>query len=413
MKAEILNIGDEILIGQINNTNAQWLAKKLTDLGFDVEKIMAIGDDPKEIKNALNETEADLVIVTGGLGPTLDDLTKKTIAEFFNDQLVFHPEIEEHIKEMFAKMNYPYTLNNKGQSFLPSKSEILWNKYGTAPGMWIEKDGKIFIFLPGVPFEMKSIFKEEVLPKLKKRFRLPYHYYKTITVFGIGESLLADRLKKWEKNLPEDIKLAYLPHPGRIRLRLSIIGKNLEQLKQKIDKQISKLKTYIPDLTISDQVEDLVYELHHELSKKDLNIAFAESCTGGRLVSDLAQIPGASKFLMGGIVAYNTTIKIKVLGVDKNIIDKYSVVHEETAKAMAKNIKKIMNADIGVATTGNAGPTKGDSNAELGTCIIAIQFYDEIFVQRFLFGQPREKVINRTVSKAYELILKKIKEKND
>ena len=408
MKAKILNIGDEILIGQINNTNAQWLAKKLTDLGFDVEKIMAIGDDPKEIKNALKETEADLVVVTGGLGPTLDDLTKKTIADFFNDQLVFHPEIEEHIKEMFAKMNYPYTLNNKGQSFLPSKSEILWNKYGTAPGMWIEKDGKIFIFLPGVPFEMKTIFIEEVIPRLKERFKLPYYYQKTIAVFGIGESLLADRIKEWEKQLPQDIKLAYLPHPGRIRLRLSSRGSDLEQLKQKVSNEIKKLKSYIPDLKISESVEDLVYELHNRLTEKSFIIAFAESCTGGRLVSDLAQIPGASKFLMGGIVAYNTSIKINVLGVPKSIIDKYSVVHEKTAEAMAKNIKKMMNADIGVATTGNAGPNKGDSDAAVGTCIIAIQFFDEIFVHRFLFGQPREKAINRTVSKVYELILKKL-----
>ena len=408
MKAEILNIGDEILIGQINNTNAQWLAKKLTDLGFDVEKIMAIGDDPKEIKNALKETEADLVVVTGGLGPTLDDLTKKTIADFFNDQLVFHPEIEEHIKEMFAKMNYPYTLNNKGQSFLPSKSEILWNKYGTASGMWIEKDGKIFIFLPGVPFEMKTIFIEEVIPRLKERFKLPYYYQKTIAVFGIGESLLADRIKEWEKQLPQDIKLAYLPHPGRIRLRLSSRGSDLEQLKQKVSNEIKKLKSYIPNLKISESVEDLVYELHNRLTEKSFTIAFAESCTGGRLVSDLAQIPGASKFLMGGIVAYNTSIKINVLGIPREIIDKYSVVHEKTAEAMARSIKKMMNTDIGVATTGNAGPTKGDSDAAVGTCIIAIQFFDEIFVHRFLFGQPREKAINRTVSKVYELILKKI-----
>ena len=408
MDAEIINIGDEILIGQINNTNAQWLAHKLTDLGFDVDGIRVIGDNPKEIKDALQKSKAELVVVTGGLGPTLDDLTKKTIAEFFGDKLVFHPEIEEHIKEMFAKMNYPYTLNNKGQSYIPSKAGILWNKYGTAPGMWIENNGQIFIFLPGVPFEMKSIFTEEVIPRLKDRFKLPFHYRKTITVFGIGESLLADKIKDWEKQLPNDIKLAYLPHPGRIRLRLSSRGFDLEQLKHKISNEIKKLKTYIPDLKISETVEDLVYELHKKLSEKSFNIAFAESCTGGRLVSDLAQIPGASKFLMGGIVAYDTSIKINVLGVPKSIIDKYSVVHEKIAEAMAKNIKKMMNADIGVATTGNAGPTKGDSDAEVGTCIIAIQFFDDIYVQRFLFGQPREKAINRTVSKVYELILKKI-----
>lgn len=408
MKAEIINIGDEILIGQINNTNAQWLSKELTNLGFDVEKISVVSDNPEDIEKALKNTRAGLVIVTGGLGPTQDDLTKQTITEFFGDKLVFHPEIEEHIKKMFARMNYPYTENNKGQSYLPSKARILWNKYGTAPGMWIEKNGKVYVFLPGVPFEMKGIFTEEVLPQLKKEFKLPVKYQKTLTVFGIGESLLADRIKDWEKQLPEDIKLAYLPHPGRIRLRLSATGEKLEELKSKIQKEIEKLKKIIPDLTVSVQVEDLVYALHKKLTETGLKIAFAESCTGGRLVSDLAMIPGASKFLMGGIVAYNTKIKIKVLRVDEKIIEKYSVVHEETAKSMATNVREIMLSDIGVATTGNAGPSKGDSDAELGTCIIAIATGEKTEAYRYNFGQPREKVINRAVSKAYELILKKL-----
>jgi len=406
MKAEIINIGDEILIGQINNSNAQWLSKELTKLGFDVDKITVIGDDPDEIKNALKNTSADLVVVTGGLGPTLDDLTKQTITDFFDDQLVFHPEIEKHIKEMFARMNYPYTDNNKGQSYLPSKAKILWNRYGTAPGMWIEKGKRVFIFLPGVPFEMKGIFKEEALPKIKNYFKLPVKYSKTVTVFGIGESFLADKIKEWEKNLPKKVKLAYLPHPGRIRLRLSAKGEKLEELRKIVRDQIEKLKKYIPNLTISEQVEDLVFELHKKLSEKGLKIAFAESCTGGRLVSDLAMIPGASKFLLGGIVAYNTEVKIKVLKVDRKIIEKYSVVHEKTAEAMAQNVKELMNADIGVATTGNAGPSKGDSDAEVGTCIIAIDVKGHTEVFRYNFGQPREKVINRAVSKVYELILK-------
>ncbi len=408
MKAEVVNIGDEILIGQINNTNAQWLAKELTGLGFDVDKITVIGDEPEEIKNALQNTQSDFVIVTGGLGPTQDDLTKQTITEFFQDNLVFHPEVEEHIKQMFARMNYPYTENNKGQSYLPSKSRVLWNKYGTAPGMWMEKNGRVFVFLPGVPFEMKGIYKEEVEPRIKQKFTLPEKYQKTVTVFGIGESLLADRIKEWEKQLPDEIKLAYLPHPGRIRLRLSARGENKEILKEKIEKHIQSLKQYIPDLTVSEQVEDLAFAVHKKLSEKKLKIAFAESCTGGRLVSDLAMIPGASKFLMGGIVAYNTLIKINVLGVDKEIIEKYSVVHEKTAEAMARNVKKIMMSDIGVATTGNAGPSKGDSDAEVGTCIIAVAYKEKLITFKHNFGQPREKVINRVVSKAYELILKQI-----
>jgi len=405
MTAKIINIGDEILIGQINNTNAQWLAQQLQKLGIDTLKIEVVADKPKAIKQALKNATADLVVVTGGLGPTLDDLTKQTITGFFGDKLVFHPEVETHIKQMFAKMNYPYTDNNKGQSYLPSKAEILWNHYGTAPGMWLEKNGQIFIFLPGVPFEMKQIFENEVVPKIKEKFDLPYLYHKTVTVFGIGESLLADKIKDWEKALPETVKLAYLPHPGRIRLRLSSKGNDLNKLKQVIEEQIKKLKQIIPDLTISEQVEDLALAVHQKLTEKHQTIGFAESCTGGLLVSNLAQIPGASKFLMGGIVAYNTKIKIEILGLDAGLIEKYSVVHEEVAKAMAMNVRIKMQANIGVATTGNAGPSKGDSDASLGTCIIAIATDNEVQAFRFQFGQPREKAVKRTVSKVFEILL--------
>jgi len=409
MTAEIINIGDEILIGQVNNTNAQWLAKELQKLGVETLKMIVVSDKPEAINNALTNTNADFVMVTGGLGPTLDDLTKQTITDFFNDKLIFHPEVEAHIKKMFAKMNYPFTDNNKGQAYLPSKAKVLWNNYGTAPGMWIEKNGQVFIFMPGVPFEMKQIFENEVVPLIKEKFDLPYLYHQTVTVFGIGESLLADRIKEWEKQLPKEIKLAYLPHPGRIRLRLSAKGKDLAFLKNIIADQIQKLKSYIPDLTISEQVEDLSFAVHQKLTESGKTIAFAESCTGGWLVSNLAQIPGASKFLMGGIVAYNTQVKIKVLQVDAKLIEKYSVVHEEIAKSMALHIKKIMNADIGVATTGNAGPTKGDSDAPLGTCIIAMAIDNSVQAYRFQFGQPREKAVKRTISKSYEIVLDALK----
>lgn len=409
MTAEIINIGDEILIGQINNTNAQWLAKQLQKLGIETRKISVISDKQDDIQTALANAEADVIVVTGGLGPTLDDLTKQSITNFFDDTLIFYPEIETHIKQMFASMNYPYTDNNKGQSYLPSKAEILWNHHGTAPGMWIEKDNRVYIFLPGVPFEMKQIFEKEIVPKIKAKFDLPYLYHKTVTVFGIGESLLANRINNWEQDLPKHIKLAYLPNPGRIRLRLSAKGQQLDDLKKSIDEQIQKLKHIIPDLTISEQVEDLALAVHQSLTESDKTIGFAESCTGGLLVSGLAQIPGASKFLMGGIVAYNTQIKINVLKVNKELVKKYSVVHEEIARTMAENVREIMNSDIGVATTGNAGPTKGDSEASVGTCIIAIATKASTEIHRFQFGQPREKAIKRTVSKAFELILQQIK----
>jgi nicotinamide-nucleotide amidase len=405
MKAEIINIGDEILIGQINNTNAQWLAQQLRQIGVDVIKISVISDKAEDINNTLQKTQADLIVVTGGLGPTLDDITRQTITDFFDDKLVYKPEIEQHIKQMFAKMNYPYTDNNKGQSYVPSKAKILWNKYGTAPGMWIENNRKTYIFMPGVPFEMKSIFTDEALPLIKEKFELPILFNKTVTVFGIGESLLAERINVWEKQLPEQVSLAYLPHPGRIRLRLSIKGENKAQLEKTVQAEIDKLKHYIPDLTISEQVEDLVYAVHKKLSESKQSIAFAESCTGGRLVSDLAQIAGASAFLKGGIVAYDTSIKIDVLKVEKSLIDEFSVVHEKVAEAMAKNVRKLMNSDLGIATTGNAGPSKGDSEAEVGTCIVAIATENFVKSYRFLHGQPREKAVHRTISKVFELLL--------
>ena len=406
VKAEIINIGDEILIGQINNTNSQWLAKQLRKIGVDTIKISAISDKPEDIRTNLGNAKGNIVVVTGGLGPTLDDLTKQTITELFNDKLVFHPEIETHIKEMFAKMNYPYTDNNKGQSNIPSKAKILWNHYGTAPGMWITHKGIDYIFTPGVPFEMKQIFENEALPRIKEKYKLPILYNKTITVFGIGESLLADRIHDWEQQLPKEISLAYLPHPGRIRLRLSIKGEHRDKLIKIVDNEIDKLKTIIPDLTISEQVEDLAFAVHKALTEVGKTIAFAESCTGGLLVSDLAQIPGASAFLEGGIVAYDTRIKIDVLQVDKELIDTYSVVHERVAEAMALNVRRMMKADFGVATTGNAGPSKGDSDAAVGTCIIAISTPSGVKSYRFNHGQPREKAVKRTVSKVYELLLK-------
>ncbi len=405
IKAEIINIGDEILIGQINNSNAQWLAKQLRTMGVDTVKISVISDKPEDIRENLSNAKANLIVVTGGLGPTLDDLTKQTITEFFNDKLVFHPEIEAHIKEMFAKMNYPYTDNNKGQSYIPSKADVLWNHYGTAPGMWITQEGKDFIFMPGVPFEMKQIFESEVLPRIKEKYQLPVLYHKTVTVFGVGESLLADRIQNWEQQLPKEVSLAYLPHPGRIRLRLSVKGNQRDKLVKIVENEIDKLKEIIPDLTISEQVEDLAFAVHTALTEAGTMIAFAESCTGGLLVSNLAQIPGASAFLEGGIVAYDTRIKTDVLQVDKKLIETYSVVHEKVAEAMAVNVRKMMKSDFGVATTGNAGPSKGDSDAPVGTCIIAIATSSGVKSYRFNHGQPREKAVKRTVSKTYELLL--------
>ncbi len=414
MKAAILSIGDEILIGQIENTNASWIARQLTDLGFGVNWILAVADNPEAIRDGLTETgkRADLIIVTGGLGPTKDDLTKETIASFFNRKLIYKKEIEAHIKRLFARMNYPFTDNNKSQALVPEGTRVLPNFYGTAPGMWIEQDDKIFVFLPGVPFEMKHIFKEELEPVLKAKFKLPYLVRKTVSVFGIGESLLADRLKEWEAQLPDEISLAYLPSPKRIRLRLSVKTYDREGGMRLIEQQIEKLKQTIPDLTVSVEHEDLVHDVHKIFKEKKKILSVAESCTGGHVMAGLVELAGASEFFKGGMVTYATETKWNVLGVSRETIEKYSVVSAEVAREMALKVREKFQTDISVATTGNAGPEKGDSDAELGTCYIAVASEKSVEVYKFLFGQPREKVIQRAVSKAYDLIIKAVKKED-
>ena len=270
LPAGILTIGDEILIGQINNTNATWLARQLTDTGFEVKRMLTVGDTPPDIREGLNymEHHTGFIIITGGLGPTNDDLTRETIAEYFGKQLIYKPEVEKHIRRLFARMNYPFTDNNKSQAMVPDGTRILWNYYGTAPGMWIEKNGKVFVFLPGVPFEMKHIFNEELRPILQQKYALPVLVRKTVTVFGIGESLLADRLKNWEKQLPPFLHLAYLPSPKRIRLRISARTFEPEKIKEIINEQIEKLKNTIPDLTVSTEYENLAHEVHKVLKEK-------------------------------------------------------------------------------------------------------------------------------------------------
>ena len=412
MNAAILTIGDELLIGQVVNTNAAWLGKELTRLGFDVKIMVAIGDKAEEIEDGLQicEKRADLIVVSGGLGPTQDDITRETLAEYFGKKLVYHKDVEEHIKKLFARMNYPFTDNNKSQAMVPEGTKILWNFYGTAPGMWLEKDGKIFVFLPGVPFEMKNIFTEYLKPELEKRFNLPKLVMKTVSVYGIGESLLAHRLQEWEKQLPGKIKLAYLPSPKRIRLRLQIKTHDIEKAEKLIDEQIKKLEKYIPDLTITIETEDLAPVVHRVFKNKGLTLSVAESCTGGNVMGGLVMIPGASKFLKGGMVTYATETKISALGVPREIIKKYSVVSEEVAKEMARRVRKIFKTDIAISVTGNAGPEKGDSDKEVGTCIIGVATEYQVEAHTYLFGQPREKAILRSISKAYEWAINKAEE---
>jgi len=411
MQAEIITIGDEILIGQILDSNSKWIAEKLNTIGISVYQITSIQDERQHILKAVKEAQlnCDIVIITGGLGPTKDDITKLTLAEYFNDELILNKEIVEQIKEMFAKMNYPFTEVNKQQALVPSKSIPLKNYYGTAPGMWFEQNGKVVVSLPGVPNEMKGLIKNSVLPKLKETFKLPFILHKTILTYGMGESMVADRIEEWEDNLPSYIKLAYLPSYGKLRLRLSAKGFEEGKLKEGIDLEVEKLTEIIPDIIVGyDDNETIEFAVGRLLTQKKQTLATAESCTGGTIAKKITSIAGSSNYFVGSIVAYQASIKIKELNVDAKLIEEYSVVSSQVAEAMAKGILQKFETDYAIATTGNAGPTTDNTDKTVGTVFIAIATPTTIYSEEFFFGKPREKVIERASNKALELLRKEI-----
>ena len=415
MKAAIVTIGDEILIGQIVDTNSSYIAKALDKIGIATHEMLSISDDKQHILATLNtlQNNVDVVIVTGGLGPTKDDITKKTFCEYFDDELIENETVLLHVKSIIEGIyKRPITQINRDQALVPTKAKVLFNQVGTAPGMWMEKENTVFISLPGVPYEMKYLVDNEVIPNLVQKFKRPYIVHQTIMTYGRGESMLAEQIEDWEDNLPDFIKLAYLPSPGKVRLRLTARGDNEEVLKNEIARQVEKLDLLIHDVIVGynedEPIEVVVGKL---LTEKMLTIATAESCTGGKIASTLSVISGASKYFKGSVVCYATQVKNEVLEIPNALIEKNGVVSEEVAEAMVKSVQKIMASDFAIATTGNAGPTKGDEDAELGTVFIGIATPNEVFVEEFNFGQPREKVIDRAVSKALELIYKEILKK--
>ena len=414
MQAEIITIGDEILIGQILDSNSKWIAEKLNTIGVSVYQITSIQDERQHILKAVKEAQlnCDIVIITGGLGPTKDDITKLTLAEYFNDELILNKEIVEQIKEMFAKMNYPFTEVNKNQALVPSKSIPLKNYYGTAPGMWFEQNGKVVVSLPGVPNEMKGLMNSSVLPKLKETFKLPFILHKTILTYGMGESMVAERIENWEDNLPKHIKLAYLPSYGKLRLRLTAKGFEEGKLKEGIDLEVEKLTKIIPDIIVGyDDNETIEFAVGRLLTQKKQTLATAESCTGGTIAKKITSIAGSSNYFVGSLVAYQAFIKIKELNVDAKLIEEYSVVSSQVAEAMAKGILQKFETDYAIATTGNAGPTTDNTDKTVGTVFIAIATTTTIYSEEFFFGKPREKVIERASNKALELLRKEILKK--
>ena len=412
MKATIVTIGDEILIGQIVDTNSGFIAKALDRIGVAVHEMISISDDKQHILETFSklQNQVDLVIITGGLGPTKDDITKHTFCEYFEDTLVVDAAVLSHVTEIIEGFyKRPITQLNKDQALVPSKCTILHNKMGTAPGMWMKKEQTVFISLPGVPYEMKYLVEHEIIPKVVREYERPYIIHKTILTYGEGESKIAERIEDWENNLPAFIKLAYLPNPGRVRLRLTARGTDKEILEKSIADNVASLTQIIGDIIVGfDEDDTIEVVLGRLLTQQKKTIATAESCTGGKIAQMLSSVPGASNYFKGSVVSYATETKIKVLGISEDLIQKHSVVSAEVAKAMAISIQKLLQTDYAIATTGNAGPTKGDADAEVGTVFIALATAEEVVVQEFNFGQPREKVIDRTVNKSMELLQKEI-----
>lgn len=412
MKAAIITVGDEILIGQVVDTNSAFIAKALDKIGISVHEMSSVSDDRQHILNTLAyvQNRVDVVILTGGLGPTKDDITKKTLCEYFDDELVRDEKVESLVVSLIEKvLKRPATQMNLDQALVPSKSTVLFNLVGTAPGMWMEKGNTVFISLPGVPYEMKHLMENEVIPKLIVEFKRPYIIHKTILTYGQGESVIAERIEDWENNLPEFIKLAYLPSPGRVRLRLTARGTDEEVLQNAVFKETEKLGLLIGDIIVGyEEDETIEAVLGRLLAKKKLSIAVAESCTGGRLAQIITAIPGSSQYFKGGVVTYATQSKTDVLGVPTQVIEEHSVVSAQVAEEMAARVRQKFDADIAISTTGNAGPAKGDSDAEVGTVYIGFATAEKIYSEEFDLGQPREKVIERAVNKALEHIYKEI-----
>lgn len=412
MQAEIITIGDEILIGQIVDSNSAFIATEFNKIGVSVYQITSVQDEKNHILQAMHQaaSRSSLVVITGGLGPTKDDVTKHTLCEFFDDKLIEDVEVLNHIEDLFDKyISTPISDLNRKQALVLSKSTVLHNAYGTAPGLWIEKEGTAFVSLPGVPFEMKHLITDQVVPKVIKTYERPHIIHKTLLTYGLGESAIAQRIEDWEDDLPEHIKLAYLPNLGRVRLRLSAKGTDRKALEESLAEKIEQVLPLIEDIFYG--IEDgggIEKQVARLLTEKGMTLGTAESFTGGKIAGELTSMPGASAYFKGAIVSYATETKIELLGVPKEIVEKHSVVSEVVAMAMAKNAKDTLQTDFAIATTGNAGPDKGDSDVDIGTVFIGISTPEGTFAEKFTMGNHRERIVKKSINKAFELLWKEI-----
>ena len=412
MKVKIITIGDEILIGQIIDTNSAFISKELINIGVEVTEILTIGDSKIDITNSLknSQNKFDIVILTGGLGPTNDDITKDSFCDYFKDKLVLNKEVLNHIENLFKNFkDNPITDLNRAQAYLPSRAKLIPNDFGTAAGMMVQNLNTLYVSLPGVPFEMKSMISSYLIPEIKKEFKCPVILNKTLLTYGLGESTIANKLIEFESSLPSNFKLAYLPNLGRVRLRLSSKGDDKKSLEKIMDDLIVELYRVLGKTIIGFEFSNSIEkEIGKKLIQFNKTISTAESLTGGLISSRLTSIPGSSNYFKGSVVAYDTLIKENVLKVNNDTISKHSVVSSEVAKEMVLGVKKIFNTDYAIATTGNAGPSKGDSDQPIGKVFIAISTPTALKSFEFNFGKNREKNINKSVNKALELFFSEL-----
>lgn len=406
MQAEIITIGDELLIGQVVNTNSAWLGSTLGDDGIKVIQITSVQDHAAQIVQAVNDalSRADIVLMTGGLGPTKDDITKKTLAEMFGMKLVRNEQVYEMVGKQLALRGIAFTELNQGQALVPDGCTVLPNRNGTAPGMWFERDGKVLISMPGVPFEMKALVKDEVLPRLRKHFALDANVHRTIITFGLAESILADTIASWEEALPPYLHLAYLPSALCIRLRLSAYEIDRQKAEQEIESQIEKLSKVIPHYIIGSEDDSLESVTGTLLKTRGETLATAESCTGGNIAHRFTAMPGASEYFKGGVVAYSNEVKIALLGVDPESLNRYGAVSQSVAEQMAEGVRRATGATYGISTTGIAGPTGGTPEKPVGTVWMAVATPNGVFSRRMVFGSVRSQNIERASSNCINLL---------
>lgn len=411
MKARIITIGDEILIGQINDTNSMWLATELNALGVQVEDIRTIADTQEAIHSALDDVHAEisLVVMTGGLGPTKDDITKESLAQWFESDWRIDDEVMQRVKDHFARRGMQVPESSKSQARVPAKCEVLTNSLGSAPGMWFEKNGTVYISMPGVPFEMKGIFEHQAIPRIRKSLKLKDIVHKTVLTQGIGESTLMELIKDWEDSLkPEDIKLAYLPSPGAVRLRLSSTSEKGAERQSAVARKVDELLPIISDYAFGFDRDKLELVVGRLLTRYGYKLAIAESCTGGYISHLVTSVPGSSAYFMGSAVTYSYEAKTRVLGVDQKVLEAVGAVSEEVAMQMARGVRALYDCDFAIASTGIAGPDGGTPDKPVGTVWIGVSGPDRTFAVRYSMGDKRERNIRKTALQALQLLRKEI-----